>query len=140
MGYWKIQVSVRYLQVLLDGLQDGSFFREACKNFCSVRYMIRRSWSVVLCYYYVLIGIIAQWVPDAFLYLLLKFCGRNLSVTQITHLLRVTASNDSLIRQKYEKQRLLRFYDLCICKYLWYNRLRKRYDGSCTEKLFVFSQ
>lgn len=26
MGYWKIQVSVRYLQVLPDGLQDGSFF------------------------------------------------------------------------------------------------------------------
>lgn len=26
MGYWKIQVSVRYLQVLPGGLQDGSFF------------------------------------------------------------------------------------------------------------------
>lgn len=50
MGYWKIQVSVRYLQVLPDGLQDGSFFRKVCKNFCSVRYIVRRSWSVVLCY------------------------------------------------------------------------------------------
>lgn len=26
MGYWKIQVSVRYLQVLPDGLRDGNFF------------------------------------------------------------------------------------------------------------------
>lgn len=118
MGYWKIQVSVRYLQALPDGLRERCFFRKVCKNFCSVRYIVRRSWSVVLCYYYVLIWIIAQWVPDAFLYLLLKFCGRNLSVTQITHLLRVTASNDSLIRQKYEKQRLLRFYDLSIRKHL----------------------
>lgn len=25
-------------------------FRKVCKNFCSGRYMIRRSWSVVLCY------------------------------------------------------------------------------------------
>lgn len=50
MGYWKIQVSVRYLQVLPDGLQDGNFFRKVCKNCCSGRYIVRRSWSVVLCY------------------------------------------------------------------------------------------
>ncbi len=26
MGYWNIQVAVRYLHVLPDGLQDGIFF------------------------------------------------------------------------------------------------------------------
>lgn len=49
MGYWKIQVSVRYLQVLPGGLQDGSFFGK-CVRISAVAGIYKRSWSVVLCY------------------------------------------------------------------------------------------